>query len=132
VASTLIEQALYNYLLAQEAVTTVFGSRLYFVEADQDTAKPYCVFFVVSDPHAAAYFDKIHAGQARIQFSIFDSDKYVPRNGAKTIRDELQYYRGAMDEFNVERIVCSGIINGPRVRKDIYHFMFDAFVEYWE
>jgi hypothetical protein len=131
-ASTRIEQALQVYLRSKSGVTYYLGQRIYWIQAPQDTVKPYCVFFVISDTGAAMYFDHIQAGQPRVQFSVFDADKYTARDAADALRDELQFYSGTMDGMAVERITCTRPANGPRSDQELYHIMFDAHVEYWE
>jgi len=133
-ASDTIEQAIMVRLLSTSSSTAVndaLSNRIFFAEADQNVTRPYCTYAVVSDPHTPFSFDKAAAGEPRIQFSVFDTNRYRGLSVAHTIRDNLDQYQGAIDGVTVLQLNCSGILVRPMPEEaNSYMATFDAMVRY--
>lgn len=134
-ASSNIEQALFARLHSTDSSTEVndqFGDRVYWRQAEQGASMPYLVYFVVSDPHTPmAYGTYKDAGQARVQFSAFSSDRYKALTAADKARDNLDQFSGSMDGVTIVSLNCSGIITHPVNEEDnVFHASFDALIRY--
>jgi hypothetical protein len=133
-ASNTIEQALYVRLHSTTASTEVndaLSSNIFFIAAEQGTTRPYCTYFVVSDPHDPFAFDKGQAGDARIQFNVYDNDRYSALDAAHAVRDNLDQYQGSMDGVTVLKLTCGGIITRALPDEDnAYMAGFDALIRY--
>ena len=88
-ASNTIDQALNVYVKASTAVQDEISSKLFYVEAERETAYPYSVYFLVSDPHDPMAFDHSLTGQARVQFNTYDDDRYDALRISDVIRDRI-------------------------------------------
>ena len=69
----IFEQALMTYLLAQSGITDLVGTRIHYVKAPQDVAKPYIVFFKVTGPRDHSHDGGTGLANPRFQFSIFST-----------------------------------------------------------
>ena len=129
-ASSSIEQGLKAYTLDAATVTNKIGQRMYFVEAPQGSTYPYATYRVISDPHDPESFDYVNAGQARVQISVWDKDRYNAQATAQVIRDRIQHYQGTMDGVTVTFVMASGTIVTKEPSQNIYHAHFDAMIQY--
>ena len=133
-ASSTIEQAIQARLLSTTASTAVndaLSNRIFWATADQDTTRPYCVYGVVDDGHAPFSFDKADTGEPRVQFSVFDTDRYRALEMAHAVRDNLDKFQGAFDGVTIIRLTCDGVVVRP-MPDEANSFMarFDAIVRY--
>lgn len=128
-ASDTIEQAIRATLVASATVHAYVADRIFFALADQEATQPYCVFQTISDPHTPMAFDSPATGQARIQFTVVDDDRYNVLNAAHAIRDCLDQYGAAMDGITVYALNCTGIVE---YAEDDNTFVahFDALIQY--
>jgi len=92
----LIETALMTYLLAQSGITDIVDTRIYFVKAPQDVAKPYIVFFKVTSPRDHSHDGGTGLANPRFQFSIFSTTYGEAKNIATAVQTALQGYTGTM------------------------------------
>ena len=133
-ASNTIEQALYTRLVSTDSSTSVndaVGNRIFLVTAEQGTPQPYCTYFAVSDPHDPMYFDKAQTGQVRMQFNVYDNDRYNCLDVSHAIRDNLDQFQGSMDGVNILALNCSGVIQRASPESDNnFGYMFDAIIQY--
>lgn len=133
-ASETLEQALRVRLLSTTASTAVndaLSNRIFFVTADAGTARPYCTYRVVSDPHPAFSFDKGQAGEARVQFSVFDTSRYDALSAAHAVRDNLDQVQGSFDGVTVLELTCGGVLVRAEPEEDnAFMAHFDALVRY--
>ena len=86
----IIENAIRLHLLAQPALVTLIGQKLYYVTAPQTVENPYVVFLKVSA--VPEYSLTGHSGliNARFQFSIFADTYYETKLIAAQIQLALQ------------------------------------------
>ena len=130
-ASDNIEQALNVYLRASAAAGTIAGDRYYWVEAPQKPTLPYVTYFIVSDPHEPFAFGNTDTGAARVQFNVYDDNKYVSLEKANALRDILDQYTGVLDTgVTLRNINCSGVRVLKVPEHDLYQGTFDAMVNY--
>ena len=129
-ASSYIEQALYTYLTTDTATTSpggAVGGRIFFAHADPDTARPYIVFRTVSDPHEAFAFGQANSGQPRVQFSVFDDDRFNVLSIAQKLREKLRFYSaGTMDSMTVHAIQVGGTVLLREPNEDVYQGIVDV------
>ena len=85
-----VEHALLKHLLAQSALTTLVGERIYYVNAPQDVETPYIVFFKVSATRERSLTGTSHLVTSRFQFSIFSETYYAAKQIAEQIQLALQ------------------------------------------
>ena len=133
-ASNTIEQALSVRLTSTSSSTAVndeVGDRVYFRLAEQNATMPYLAYFVVSDPHDPFTYSQTDAGQARIQFSLVDDDRYNVLDVAHVVRDNLDQFSGSMDGVTIISLNCSGVITQPISEQDnVFQASFDALIRY--
>jgi len=125
-ASSNIEQALYVYVSSSTAVADKVGKRIYLAKAETGTARPYVVYQTISDPHMPFAFGQPYSGQPRVQFSVFDDDRYNALTVAHVIRKRLRFYQGAMDGITVHNLTVGGTVLLPEPDQDIYQATFDV------
>lgn len=104
----------------------VVGDRIYFAEADESVARPYLVYNVISDPHVSFAFGEPNSGQARVQFSVFSSNRYTALNAAHAVRKKLRHYSGTMDGITVHKLDVTGTILLRETDQDYFMATFDA------
>ena len=129
-----IEQALQTHLLStidSTAVNDALSKKIFFVTAEQGTAYPYCTYFPVSDPHNAFSYDKANSGDVRMQFNIYDHDRYAASSAARVVRENLHAFQGSMSDVTIENLTCSGVITRALPDEDnSFMATFDALVRY--
>jgi hypothetical protein len=131
VGSNTIDQALNVYVKASTEMQDEIGARLFYVEAERDAAYPYAVYFLVSDPHTPMAYGNTLTGQARIQYNVYDDDRYNALEISDKIRDRIHLCAdAAMDGVTVYSVMCSGTIVEPMEEQDIFRARFDALIEY--
>ena len=128
--SSSIEQALRTTVLGDTDVADSIGTRLYFSRAEKNSTMPYGVFFIVSDPHDPFAFGETQSGNPRVQFSVFDTDRYRALNICHKIRKVLRNYNGDMDGMTVHYCHAEGtrLISEPD--RDVFHATFDVMPVY--
>lgn len=131
-ASNTIEEAINYKLRSDTAVHDVIGDKIFFVDAPPKTARPYLTFFVVDDPHDPFTFDLLDAGQPRVQFNVYDDNRFVALESAKTVRADMERYAGAIDGKTVERIRCGGIKTLKIEDDNTYQATFDGLIHYYD
>lgn len=92
----IIEQAIKGELSLNDNLVALINNRLDYVKAPQDIAKPYVVFFKVSDPREHSHQGASALARARFQFSIFAETYKECKQIAKQIQISLQGYSGIM------------------------------------
>ncbi len=130
-----IEQALFVRLNSSTtgsatAVYDVFAGRIFVDAAEATSTRPYATFFLVSDPHEPASYGVENAGQARVQFNIYSTDRFKARSAAKLIRTNIHHFQGSIDGLSIQKVRCAY----PTVQRDpdeaIYSARFDALIDY--
>lgn len=96
-----IEQALRDFLLVVDAVTDVFGQRIYPRVAPQGAIAPYCVMTRISSPGHHHLTGPANFANPRIQFSVRASTPDVAASGAGALRGALDGFRGEMGSERV-------------------------------
>ncbi len=118
-------------LKSSTAVHDVVGDRVFFIQAEQDVTKPFCVYSVVSDPHTPMFFNSSDTGQARVQINIIDDNRFDALKAATAVRNRLDKYATTMDSMTIYTLNCTGIITFPVEEEEgIFQATFDALVQY--
>ncbi len=130
-ASSTIEQALYVHLTGDSDITDDLGKRVFLGRADPESAYPYAVFFVVSDPHDAFAFDAVNTGQPRIQFNIYATDRYDALAIAQNVRERVRHFNGTWDGIRIHRCEVGGTRLFPETdRPDLFMATLDILPQY--
>ena len=127
--SSYIEQALQAVLISSTSSPDVYaelGKKVFFVEAEPETAKPYAVMHVVSDNHAPFAFGEANSGQPRIQISVYDDDRYNALEIAHKIRKRLRFYSGSMDGITVHKLDVGGTVLLRDPDENVYQASIDV------
>lgn len=91
-----IETALSTYLLAQTGITGLVGQRVYFVQAPQDTAKPYLVINKISGTRENSREANTHLAHPRFQLTAFAETYGACKSIIAAVQTALQGYTGTM------------------------------------
>lgn len=130
-ASSYIEQAIMYDLKSSTAVHDKVADRIFYLQAEQDTTKPFCTYDVVSDPHDSMFFNASDTGQARIQINVIDDNRFDALKAAHAIRNRLDKYGATMDGMTIYKCNCSGVLVFPvEAEEGIFQATFDALVQY--
>lgn len=118
-------------LKSSTAVHDKVGDRVFWLQAEQDATKPFCVYQVISDPHTSMFFNASDTGQARVQINVIDDNRFDALKAADAIRDRLDKYTTSMDSITIYALNCSGILAFPvEAEEGIFQATFDALVQY--
>ncbi len=127
-----IEAGIRNILLSSATVISVYSSSIFYSEAPQEQADPYCVFSMVSDPVTAIAFGKTSTRMPRFQFSSFSQSSVTSIEGAEAILGALRGYQGSASGIDVELITIDNIRHLREPDTGWYHTAVDVIVEYTE
>ena len=126
-----VEQVIYNYLTADTAFMADF-SAVYFSEAPDDASYPYIVFWLVTDAGIRNYIATPDQGEARIQFDIWDTDKF---RGVR-LRDKVRAKVDRLNEVRDGYAVNTVGVNEQTIQRasgtDPYHFVVDGIIQWQE
>ena len=114
-----VEEALLTYLRAHTPLTAKVGSKIFFLEATQDTAPDYVVFFKI----AGSRLHDIPFASPLLQVSYFSENEWDAVTGAEIIVSAIKGFSGYMGSL----FIAQGIYVSDRVLKqgDIYHAPVD-------
>lgn len=130
-ASSTIEQALYERLIGETDITDDLGNRIFLGRADPEAAYPYAVFFVVSDPHDAFAFGEVNTGQPRIQFNVYATDRYDALAIAQNVRERVRHFSGTWDGMTIHKCTAGGTRLFPETdRSDVFTATLDIMPQY--
>ena len=128
-----LQEAVYVFMKADTLVHDQVADRVHWVDAPQQQIMPYVSYFVVSDPHDPESFGELGAGQARVQFNVYDDNPYRSSTIAKTLRKRLHKYGSTtMGGKSVQSILCGGVLSFKVPDHDMYQGTFDAMVNYYD
>lgn len=85
-----------TYILAQSAVTDLVSTRIHFVNAPQDVAKPYIIVTKIDSPRLHSHDGGDGLARPRFQFSIFSTGYGEAKSIADALRGVLDGYTGTM------------------------------------
>ena len=131
-AAATIQEAVYDYLVADTITHDQVANRIYWTEAPQKPTMLYLSYFVISDPHDPHSFDKTSAGQVRVQINIYDDNKYRSDTIAKTIRNRLKRKTGVFAGKTLAQMDCQGVKVFKVPDHDLYQGTFDAMIDYYD
>ena len=128
-AAVSVEEAVYNALAADAAFIASIG-KLYWYEAPGGVDLPYVVYFQVDDPRTKGFLS-YYGGQARLQFSVFDSDRSDGVAKAQAIVEKMQGLKGT---YNGLRLTCevANVVTQPSTIDNVFHRTVDVIVNYQE
>jgi len=129
VPSSYIEQALVTLLRSSSSSSEVYaelGKKVFFAEAEAQTAKPYAVLHTVSDPHVPFAFGEANSGQPRTQISVYDDARFNAMEIAHKIRKRLRFYSGSMDGITVRSLTVGGTVLLRDPDENVYQASIDV------
>lgn len=128
-----IEQVIYDYLNADTTFKANF-SGIYWMEAPTSITYPYIVFWLVDDNGAETLLNTTDAGEARIQFDLWDNSKATGKNRGRRLRTvlrtkvkELAETRGG---YYVQTIGINMITMQRESASDPHHYIVDGIVKW--
>lgn len=92
----IIEQAIREELLLNDALTALVSKRIYYVNAPQDVKVPYIIIIKVSGPRVQSHDGMSHLVNARVQVSIFGSTYKDCKQIAQQVQSSLAAFSGVM------------------------------------
>jgi hypothetical protein len=113
----MIEDALVARLLAQNAITTLVGTRIYPLLAPQGAAAPYLIYQRISGERVRNFDESNQSAQPRIQIDAYAETYTVARQLAAAVRAALHGFAGTVSDsesparFSPVRIQASALID---------------------
>ena len=123
-----LEEVIYGYLTADTSFSSNFTG-IYWLEADAQV-EPYLVFWLVDDNGNKAIIGTEEQGEARIQFSLWDDNKFRGADLRKTMRQKVEGLNETRDGYT---LTCQGINEQSLQRlseSDPYHFVVDGIIQW--
>jgi len=126
-----VEQVIYNYLAADSGFMGNFTG-VYFSEAPENATYPYIVFWLVTDAGIRNYVSTPNQGEARIQFDIWDDEKFRGVRLRDVVRAKVDRLNETRDGYSVSTVG----INEQTIQRtsgtDPYHFVVDGIIQWQE
>lgn len=103
--ATTIEQAVIDDLKTQTTVTAYVGSRIYYLEMDDEApAGDYIVIRNPSHPRRPFSQGAMKSGQARLQFNCWSSNKWTAKAIAEAVADVYRERGGTIQSISISNI----------------------------
>lgn len=103
-----LEADIYTYLAAQTALTDLVGTRIYMMNAPQNTAFPYVVYRKVAASPDYAMGGQSGLQQAWFEFFVYDDLYATVLAVVEQLRQELSGYHGTMGTTVVDWVTLEG------------------------
>ena len=123
-----IEEVIYSYLSTDAIFSSQFTG-IYWQESDTETA-PYLVYFLVTDSGVETRIGKEQQGEARIQFDIWDDNKF---RSAKLRTETAEKVKAMMGVISGYHVMTTGITEQNILRAsgtDLYHQVVDGIIRW--
>jgi hypothetical protein len=104
------------YLLTSATLTGYIASRLYYMNAPQETVKPYVVYYILDDPNMKTMVGKDGADPIltfRIVVATGATGAATLEGISEAIRAKINDYTGLITGTNIYRIECVNIRDLP-------------------
>lgn len=124
----MLEVDLREYLLENEELTSLIGTRLYPGWIPENAKMPSIAYFTV---HGKRHHD-IAVAYPRIQFSIFSSRYLEAKKIANVIKNLLQRYKGEMGSSKIIQGAFQNEYDMYESDRGLYHIAIDFKIIYWE
>lgn len=122
----MIEENIYNFLIADSSITALVGRRIHWINDEQGTAYPKITFKCMSKPKLYQATDEWR----RYRFFVYGEDKYTVQNIADTLTSKLHGLYGEVDGVYIDFMSKLDEIP-PELREDsIYEMYLDFRVKY--
>lgn len=96
-----IKAALYTYLTAQSAVTSVVGQRVYPQQAPMNAQLPYITYQRIADPVQHHFEEATALASPTIQFDCWAKSDVEMQSVSEALRNVLDGFRGTMATVDV-------------------------------
>ena len=126
-----VEQVVYNYLTADSTFMADF-SGVYFIEAPENVTYPYIVFWLVTDAGIRNYIATPSQGEARIQFDIWDDDRFRGVRLRDNVRAKVDKLNETRDGYAVHTVGLNEQTIQRASGTDPYHFVVDGIIQWQE
>lgn len=123
----MIEQDIETYLRTVASIMAVVGTRVYFLEAPDNTLRPYCVFQTMIGSRKQITYGK-KEDTVSFRFYVESTDMASGILAAKAISVYLDEFRGAMGSSSDMYVKCSDVL--PLGMDEGYRTSFDVDVQY--
>jgi hypothetical protein len=125
-----VEQVVREYLTADATFTAKFEG-IYWYEADSTTV-PYLVYWQVDDSGIKSRLNAVRQGEARIQFDIWDSNKFRGVRLREDVKEKIEDINETRGGYS---LYCIGTTETTVPRADEqepYHFVVDAILKWFK
>lgn len=125
-------EAFYRGIIADTATLTAIGT-LHNIKAPSNVSGDYYVIQHIDDPENSAngYLCNTDMGIARFQFDFFTDDQQASLSNMETLRAFVLDMYGVYNGYTIQRVDVSGFRHLGDPDTDIYHWSFDALVDYF-
>ena len=124
----MFEVDLRNYLISQEPLKKLIGSKIYPGWIPENAKMPAIAFLEVS----GVRHHNIDVAYPRFQFSIFSSRYLEAKEIANEVRNSLQRYKGKMGNTRVIQAVFQNEYESYEEDTLLYHVAVDFKFIFWE
>jgi len=92
----MVERDILTFLLSQDSLSHLVGSRIYPIHLPNDPTLPAIIFFMVSSTHAHHLRGALGHVLVRTQFDVFSDTFQKMEETAETLRQILEGYNGSV------------------------------------
>jgi hypothetical protein len=121
-----VEEAIRTYLTNDATFTAKFEG-VYWYEADS-TTYPYIVFWQVDDAGTQSYIDRTRQGEARIQFDVWDSNKFRGVRLRSDVREKIEDLNETVGGYMLRTVSVNETTVQRQDGQAPYHFIADAVI----
>lgn len=129
-----VEADLHSLIKNNAAFSALAGSRIYYVEAPQNTPEPYATFFRLHSERVHLFGADDSVVKAKFQFSCWGRTPNDVRALLEALRTSIQRYSGT-GTVTIDTILIESDLDHPLGDEDdseTYHSSLDATVFYRE
>jgi hypothetical protein len=126
-----VEEVIYTYLTSDSTFMANFtGVYWMAVEENETATEPYIVFWLVDDPGFETRLNTPYQGEARIQFDLWDTNKFRGARLRTTLREKVRELSEVSGGYNV---TVTGVTEQTFKRTSAtepYHYVVDGIVKW--
>jgi len=124
----MIDNAIFQILIAASAVTAITGTNIYTGVASQNDMESYIVIHLIGVVPENTKDGASKLDQCRVQINSFHSNKATGDTLAGLIRSTLDRYRGSIGGFTIDKIIFQDAQNDFDYEHDQYKVLQDFIV----
>ena len=125
-ASSLLEEAIENYLRKQATLVKWIQSKIYWLDSPASVGYPYVTYKTIAGDAIDPRIGENSQKNAIIQFDAWGKDKLKILKALNAIVDLIKDYTGSMDGVNVFYVNCGIVRPVHEPESGVFHFMLDT------